>query len=261
VKNTINLNADLGEGMGQDESILKVVCTANIACGGHVGDALSMRQAILSALENNVEIGAHPSFPDKVNFGRKVLNWSKESVHEFMLSQISTLSDITEAEGGKLVHVKPHGALNNMSCVDRALAEVVASAVLYASKDAPLILLAPCLSELYFAGKRFGIPVVTEAFADRRYKENGQLVPRLETGAVIHGVDESISHVRKMLEQGGIVTTTGSCLPCNIQSLCLHGDNPISLATAEKILNLLEYLNINVSKLKDFSDQDSETMH
>lgn len=233
----MNLNADLGEGAGQDEALLALVNSANIACGGHTGDVLSMRAAVRGALAHGVDIGAHPSFPDREGFGRRRMAWQAEEVRAFMREQIQALMVVAQAEGASLTHVKPHGALHNMACADLGLARVLVQAMREVSPHEPLIVLAPCLSPLAQAAQELGLPVVAEAYADRRYQADGQLAPRGEAGAVIHDSAQAVAHVRAMRRRGGLITTSDALLPCDIESICLHGDNAEALASAQALVD------------------------
>ena len=235
----INLNADLGEGMGQDAALLGVVQSANIACGGHAGDAASIGLAVRGALAHGVDIGAHPSFEDREGFGRRRMVLPHPAIRALVVRQIQTLAAVAHAEGGHLCHVKPHGALHNMACNDFALSRTIVSAILEASPHYALVLLAPCLSPLLQAGLDAGLPVVAEAYADRRYQDDGQLAPRQTPGAVLHQPEDCAAHVRAMLARQGLVTTQGHTLPTAIQSICVHGDNVQALASAQLVRDML----------------------
>ena len=206
----INLNADLGESfgawkMGDDAGLLQLVRTANIACGFHAGDPLVMRQTVRTALAAGVSLGAHPSYPDLAGFGRRAMAMAPAELEAAVLYQLGALAGIAQAEGGRLTHVKPHGALNNQACEDAALADVVARAV--KAFDRELILLAPALSELVAAGDRAGLRVAAEVFADRAYTDAATLVPRHQPGAVLH--DDDAQHLRAWRHAGG----SGKCTP------------------------------------------------
>lgn len=239
----INLNADLGESfgawsMGSDSALLDVVGSANIACGFHGGDPLVMRQTVRAARERGVSIGAHPSFPDLQGFGRRRMDIPTDELAAMLIYQIGALQAMAAVEGHAVSHVKPHGALNNMACADARLADVVAGAVAAVSRD--LILLAPAHSQLAQAGARAGLPVALEVFADRAYLDDGQLVPRSQPGAMIHGAQASLDHVLRMLDAGGLVTLSGKVLPTKIHSICVHGDGPDAVASARCIAAGLE---------------------
>jgi UPF0271 protein len=240
---TLNLNADLGESfgawrMGEDAALLRIVQSANLACGFHAGDPLTMRKTIAAALAAGVSIGAHPSYPDLQGFGRRSMRCSGEEVEAMMLYQIGALDGMARAQGGRVTHVKPHGALNNDACADRALADVVARAV--RAYDPDLILLAPALSHLAAAGGAAGLATVAEIFADRAYRDDATLVPREQPGAVLHGAENCLAHVAKMLAAGGIVTMNGKVLPTLIGSICVHGDGPDAVAIAAALRDRLQ---------------------
>lgn len=239
----INLNADLGESfgawkMGEDEALLQVVRSANIACGFHAGDPLVMRHTVRTALAAGVSLGAHPAYPDLQGFGRRPIKMAPAEVEAMVIYQLGALTGIAAAEGGRVTHVKPHGALNNQACEDAALADALARAV--KAVDPALILLAPVLSELYFAGERAGLKVAGEIFADRAYTDAGMLVPRNQPGAVIHDHDQVVAHVLRMLEAGAVVSQSGKCLPAAMDSICVHGDTLGAVSSARQLRAALE---------------------
>ena len=239
----INLNADLGESfgawrMGDDAALLQVIGSANIACGFHAGDPVVMRETVRLAVANGVSLGAHPAFPDLQGFGRRVMQLSPKELEATILYQVGALQAMAAAEGGRVSHVKPHGALNNMACADEAMATIVARAV--KALDRELILLAPAHSALERAGEATGLRVAREVFADRSYQPDGQLTPRSQPGAVLHGAQDCVQHVLRMLDAGGIVTTDGQRLPTAIHSICVHGDGPGAVAAAQAIRRALE---------------------
>lgn len=235
---TINLNADLGESfgawsMGDDPAVLDVVTSANIACGFHAGDPLVMRQTVRAAMARGVSLGAHPSFPDLQGFGRRRMDLSPAELEAVLVYQIGALQGMAAAEGGRVTHVKPHGALSNMACADAGLAASVARAV--RAVDRGLILLAPAHSALARAGEQAGLRVALEVFADRAYQDDGQLVPRAQPGAVLHGAEACWQHVQRMLDARALVSVTGRRLPTAIDSICVHGDGADAVATARAI--------------------------
>lgn len=239
----INLNADLGESfgawrMGDDAALLQVIGSANIACGFHAGDPVVMRETVRLAVANGVSLGAHPAFPDLQGFGRRVMQLSPKELEATILYQVGALQAMAAAEGGRVSHVKPHGALNNMACADEAMATTVARAV--KALDRELILLAPAQSALERAGEAAGLRVAREVFADRSYQPDGQLTPRSQPGAVLHGAQDCVQHVLRMLDAGGIVTTDGQRLPTRIDSICVHGDGPGAVEAARAIRTALE---------------------
>lgn len=239
----INLNADLGESfgawrMGDDAALLQVIGSANIACGFHAGDPVVMRETVRLAVANGVSLGAHPAFPDLQGFGRRVMQLSPKELEATILYQVGALQAMAAAEGGRVSHVKPHGALNNMACADEAMATTVARAVKVLDRE--LILLAPAHSALERAGEAAGLRVAREVFADRSYQPDGQLTPRSQPGAVLHSAQDCVQHVLRMLEAGGLVTTDGQRLPTRIDSICVHGDGPGAVEAARAIRAALE---------------------
>jgi len=239
----LNLNADLGESfgawsMGDDENLLEIVNSANVACGFHAGDPLVMSQTILKAKKHAVSIGAHPGFDDLQGFGRRQMVLKDAEVSALILYQLAALAGMAQSHGYTMTHVKPHGAINNMACEDRHLADIIVNAV--QQFDPTLIFLAPVLSQLEVAAKVAGLPVVGEIFADRAYAEDGTLVSRGNPGAVLENASECIEHVRKMISARGLVTVSGKVLPTDFQSICVHGDNAHAVDTARQIYAALQ---------------------
>lgn len=238
----INLNADVGESfgawqMGNDGELLHIIGSASIACGFHAGDPLLMRRTLRAALAAGVSVGAHPSFPDLQGFGRRPMQIPPVELEAMLIYQIAALAGLAQAEGGRLTHVKPHGALNNMACEDARLANTVAAAV--RSYDPALILLAPALSQLLLAGETAGLRVVSEVFADRTYTETGSLTPRRQPGSILHSADECVRHVLRMVAEGGIVSSSGRVIPAAFHSICVHGDSPAAVVAATAIRDAL----------------------
>ncbi len=248
----INLNADMGESfgawqMGDDPALLQIVSSANLACGFHAGDPLIMRHTVRLALAQGVSIGAHPSFPDLQGFGRRAMQLSPAELEATILYQVGALQAMATAEGGRVTHVKPHGALSNIACADAAVAATVARAV--RSLDPALILLAPAHSELARAGEAAGLPVRYEVFADRAYLDDGQLMPRSRPGAVLHDAQQCVEHVLAMLREQAIVAASGHRLPTRIDSICVHGDGPEAVASARLIRQALEQAGYQLAAL------------
>jgi len=234
----LNLNADMGEGfgpwqMGNDEALLEVVTSVNVACGWHAGDPEIMRRTARVARERGVSLGAHPSFPDLQGFGRRRMAFSADEVESLVAYQVGALIAIAALEGSEVTHVKPHGALNNMAAEDFTLASAITRGVHGISHD--LILLAPAASELSRAGCDGGLRVANEIFADRAYSDDGSLAPRSQPGAMIHGAEASLAHVMQMLKQGALVALSGKRIPVSIDSICVHGDGPDAVATASAL--------------------------
>ena len=234
----INLNADLGEGfgawrLGDDAAMLEIVASANIACGGHAGDPDVMRHTVRLARQRGVSIGAHPSYPDLQGFGRRAMALSAAELENQMAFQIGALAGIAALEAAQVTHVKPHGALNNLACTDRGVADTICRAI--HAVDRNLILLTPASSQLVLAGRAAGLRVVEEIFADRAYLPDGQLVPRARADAMVHGADACLAHVLAMLDAGALLAVDGTRIATPIGSVCVHGDNPDAVAVARHL--------------------------
>jgi len=234
----LNLNSDLGESfgawsMGGDQAMLSIVNSANVACGFHAGDPLVMMGTVALAKANGVSLGAHPGFPDLQGFGRRRMDIPLPELEAMLIYQIGALDACARAQGLRVTHVKPHGALSNIACADRKVADAVARAV--HRLDPALVLLAPAASQLIYAGRDRGLPVIEEIFADRAYLDDGNLVPRSQPGAMIHGAQASLEHVMRMVEESALISINGKRIPVNPQSICVHGDNADAVATAQAI--------------------------
>ena len=239
----LNLNSDLGESfgaweMGGDEAMLRIVNSANVACGFHAGDPLVMFNTVALAKKNGVSIGAHPGYPDLQGFGRRRMDIPLGELEAMLIYQIGALEACARAHGVRVSHVKPHGALSNIACAERKVADAVARAV--HRLDPSLILLAPAASQLIAAGREKGLPVVEEIFADRAYLDDGNLVPRSLLGAMVHGAEASLQHVMRMVEESALISINGKRIPVNPQSICVHGDNADAVATAQAIRDGLQ---------------------
>ena len=240
----LNLNADLGESfgpwaMGDDPRLLDVVNSANVACGFHAGDPLVMSKTIAASRQAGVSIGAHPGFPDLQGFGRRAMTLPADELRALVQYQLGALAGMSHSMGLPMSHVKPHGALNNMACEDRAMADIIALAV--KDFDPELIFLAPVMSHLAQAGIDAHLTVALEIFADRAYTASGALVSRRQPGAVLDTADACIAHVQAMIDGGGIVTENGNVLPTEFHSICVHGDNAHAVDTARQIrMSLLD---------------------
>ena len=234
----IDLNADLGEGAGSDEALLGLVSSANIACGWHAGDASTMRQCVRWAIDNHVAIGAHPSFPDRANFGRSTMNLPVQEVIDGMLYQIGALAAIVKAEGGTLAHVKPHGALYNQAVKEPELADALCEAV--RRFDPGLRFFGLAGSGMIGAAERAGLKPVEEVFADRGYMPDGSLVPRSQPNALIVDEEQSLAQTLSLVRDHQVTAIDGSIVSVNAQSVCLHGDGAHALAFARRIRETLE---------------------
>ncbi|AUU89969.1 LamB/YcsF family protein [Enterobacteriaceae bacterium ENNIH3] len=241
----IDLNADLGEGCGNDAALLKLVSSANIACGFHAGDAQTMRECVQEALKNGVAVGAHPSFPDRENFGRTAMQLPPQTVYAQTLYQCGALAAIVRAEGGRMVHVKPHGMLYNQAAVDPMLAEAIARAV--RDCDPSLILVGLVGSELIRAAKHLQLTTREEVFADRGYQDDGTLVPRSQPGALITDDEAALTQTLGMVLSGNVKSINGRDVALRAQTVCLHGDGEHALAFAHRLREAFERSGIVVS--------------
>ena len=234
----ININCDLGEksklhSTENDPLLLNIVNSANIACGYHAGDEITMEKTIEISKKNGVSIGAHPSFNDKENFGRKRLYLSPKEITNLIIDQIHVLSEIAENEGMKLTHVKPHGALNNMACEDYELAKIISESITKINKD--LIFLVPTGYQMEKAGKKLGMQVAAEIFSDRNYEDDGNLVSRSKKNAMITDPVIAEKHIIKMVKNQALNCYSGKQIPCEIDSVCVHGDGISAVNTAKQI--------------------------
>jgi UPF0271 protein len=241
----IDLNADLGEGCDNDEALLKLVSSANIACGWHAGDAKTMRQCVRWALDQGVAIGAHPSFPDRENFGRSEMRLPPEDVIAGVLYQVGALAAIVKAEGGALAHVKPHGALYNQAVKEPLLAEALCEAV--RRFDPGLRFFGLAGSGMIGAAERAGLRAVEEVFADRGYMPDGSLVPRSRPGALIEDEEQSLAQTLSLVRDHRVTAIDGTVVKVNAQTVCLHGDGAHALAFARRIRERLEREGITVA--------------
>ena len=234
----ININCDLGEtskfcSTENDPLLLGIVNSANVACGYHAGDKPTMKKTVEISKKNGVSIGAHPSFNDPENFGRKRLNLPPKEITKLIIDQINILSEIADKNSMKVTHVKPHGALNNMACENFELANVIAKSIIEANKD--LIFLVPTGSKMEKAGKKLNMKVATEIFADRNYEDDGNLVSRSKPNALITDPEVAKNHVIKMVKNQALNCFSGKQIPCDIDSVCVHGDGKSAVGTAKEI--------------------------
>lgn len=241
----VDLNADLGEGCANDEALLQLVSSANIACGFHAGDAQTMQQSVRWALKYGVAIGAHPSFPDRENFGRTAMQLPPETVYAQVVYQLGALAAITRAEGGIMVHVKPHGMLYNQAATDALLADAIARAVY--DVDPTLRLVGLAGSELIRAGERLGLQTRQEVFADRRYQSNGMLVPRSQPDAMIESDELALDQTLAMVREQKVLSREGVWVPVQADTVCLHGDGEHALTFARHLRGAFGEQDIQVS--------------
>ncbi len=234
----ININCDLGEksklhNNENDPFLLGIVNSANVACGYHAGDEETMEQVVKISKENSVSIGAHPSFNDPENFGRKRMNLSSAEIRKLIIDQYEILQRIAFNHNENVTHIKPHGALNNMACEDLELAKTIAKSVNEIDKD--IIYLVPTGSKMEIAAKKLGMKIACEIFADRNYEDDGNLVSRSKPNALITDPEQAKKHVLSMVQNQALNCLSGKQIPCEIDSVCIHGDNESSLNTAKSI--------------------------
>ena len=245
----IDLNADLGEASGADatrgdEAILRAVSSANVACGLHAGRPSTIRQTVRLALTHGVAVGAHPGYPDLTGRGRREMRVPPGELEDLVLYQVSALAGLVSAEGGRLAHIKPHGALYHMAARERAIAEAIVTAI--TALDRRLILFAPPGSELAKAGEAGGLTVAREGFADRAYQADGTLVPRTVAGAVQCDAAAVVAQAVRMVRESTVVAVNGSIVALAVDTICVHGDTPGAADLARHLRAGLEAAGIRV---------------
>jgi UPF0271 protein len=238
----IDLNSDMGEGfgvweMGDDFALLDYIDSTNIACGWHAGDPERMKNLVAAAIQKNVFIGAHPSLPDLLGFGRREMAITPNDAYNYVLYQVGALQAFIRAQGGKLHHVKPHGAFYNQAAKDIHLAQAIAQAIKDLGDE--LILYGLASSCFVAAAQKVGVPLWQEVFADRRYTPEGYLVPRNQANAMIKTEDEAVEQVLRMAKEGEVIALDGSTVKVKADTLCIHGDGPSALDFVRKIRPLL----------------------
>jgi UPF0271 protein len=248
----IDLNCDMGESfgawsMGDDAGVMPWITSANIACGFHAGDFVTMQRTVELAKKHNVAIGAHVSLPDVQGFGRREMRVTPNEAHAMTLYQIGALHAFARASGMRVAHVKPHGAFYNMAAKDRSLSDAIARAV--REFDAALILVGLADSELPRAGEAAGLRVAHEAFADRRYESDGSLTPRREADAVIHDVDAAVNQAVAIVTSGKVAVRTGGERAIRADTICAHGDRPDAAIFAQRLRLALEAAKVTVNRL------------
>jgi 5-oxoprolinase (ATP-hydrolysing) subunit A len=235
---SIDLNCDMGESygawkMGADAELMPLISSANIACGFHAGDPATIRATVRLALDHGVAIGAHPSLPDLQGFGRRVMQITPQEMYDLVLYQAGAVEAFARAAGGRLHHVKCHGALYNIAAKDEALSEAMARAV----KDlgGEVMLYALSNSVMMEVAKRQNVRVAGEVFADRGYADDGTLAPRGRPGALIEDESRAVAQALQMLEEGQVTSLSGKRVPVSPDTLCLHGDQPRAVAFAKAL--------------------------
>jgi UPF0271 protein len=248
----VDLNADLGESfgayvIGNDAALMRSITSASVAAGFHGGDPSVLRRTIRLAKSHGVAIGAHPGFPDLVGFGRRELQVDASEAEDFVLYQIAAVAGVAAAEGVKLQHVKPHGALFNMAVRNVGLATAIARAV--AAFDASLILFGLPGSEILNAGRTAGLRVAAEVFADRAYEADGSLTPRSRPGSVIHDPAAVLSRVLGMIQNRAVAAVDGKVVPLEADTICIHGDTPGAEDLAARLRAGLEAAGVAVKAI------------
>jgi UPF0271 protein len=243
----LDFNCDLGEGCGDDAAIIPWLSSANIACGFHAGDARTMHDTIALCVQHGVAIGAHPSFADREGFGRRELPVTPDTVYADTLTQVRALAAMADAQGARIRHLKPHGALYNLAARDRAIADAIAAATRDFQRDLWLVGLSG--SELTAAGEAAGLRVAHEAFAERRYEADGTLTPRSRSDAVIEDLDTALAQVRRLLREGVVIARTGERVPRRMDTLCLHGDRNDAAQFARALHRTLQAEGVRIRAL------------
>ena len=250
----VNINSDLGESfgpwvMGNDAEVLKIVRSANVACGFHASDPTVMVDTVKLCLQNGVSIGAHPGFADLQGFGRRAINLSTKELEANIAYQLGALQAIAAMHGTKVTHIKPHGMMGNMSAESAEMSEAICRATRAIDRD--IIFLAQANTEQGKAARKAGLRVAEEVFADRTYTDAGFLTPRKEPNAMIKDAAQAVAHVRRMVDEQAIYSTSGKRIPCQVDSICVHGDGPTAVTVATAVRNGLEAAGIRVVPLPD----------
>lgn len=250
----VDINCDLGESfgryrLGQDDQVLHLITSANIACGFHAGDSRVMYETVKFAHELGVGIGAHPGYPDLQGFGRREVALSPDEIYEIMVYQIGAMQGFARIFGERLQHVKPHGALYNRAAKDQAVAEAVAQAIV--DLDDRIILFGLARSQLIKEGKRAGLQVANEVFADRSYQSNGMLTPRSQSNAMIHDSSLAVERVIRMVKEGKVETVDGSEIQIQADTICVHGDEPTALEFVQKLRQELQQAGVKIIGVGD----------
>lgn len=245
----VNLNADMAESfgaydIGNDVDILKVIGSANIACGFHAGDPTVMRRVVRMAKARQVSIGAHPGFNDLWGFGRRQIQMRADDLENMIAYQLGALQALATCEGTSVTHLKPHGALNNMAAVDQAYAMAIAQAI--SAVDRSIVYVALAGSEMEKAGRACGLRVALEGFCDRQYEDDGNLTPRRVPGSVIRDPERAAEQVLNMVLNQKITSRNGVEIPCQVHTLCVHGDEPTAVAVASAVRYALTEAGVNL---------------
>ena len=234
----IDINCDLGEGLPNDALLMPYISSANIACGYHAGDDSIMKRTLVLAIANKVAIGAHPGFLDKNNFGRTEMNLPLQQVYDLVALQINKLQVFAKSLGTKVQHVKPHGALYNMSAKDHLLANTIAQAVF--DIDPSLVLMGLSGSYSISEAKSRGLSTASEVFADRTYCDDGSLTPRSQSNAMIESISDSLKQVFQMIDKQTVTTITGKQIMVKAETICIHGDGEQAVKFSKNIFEGLQ---------------------
>lgn len=240
----VDLNCDLGEGLATDEQIIPLISSANIACGFHGGNADTMKRTIGLCIKHGVAIGAHPSWPDFENFGRTEMQRSSTEIYAIVTEQLEIISGITNELGGKLHHVKPHGALYNQSTKDKSIAAAIATAVY--DFDSNLLLFGLSGSISLTAANALQLKTVHEVFADRTYQDDGSLTPRSQSNAFVETEQKAVQQILQMINEQTVTSTSGKIIPVKADTICIHGDGKNAVAFATTISLALKQAHIDI---------------
>jgi UPF0271 protein len=246
----VDLSCDLGEARSAaeqeaEEKIWTLISSAYVACGGHIGDEASMRRAAEHARHYHVQLGAHPSYPDRANFGRKTMSIEPEALRASLVTQLRALREIAASEKVDVQHVKPHGALYNDAYRDRALAEIIIDAIAEVSKELEVV--CPAGSEMENAAKERELVVVQEAFGDRRYREDGRLVPRDAAESQLTAFADAAAQVEQLILQQRVIADNGKLLPIRFSTICLHGDMPRSAGRIQAVRERVQHHRVRIA--------------
>lgn len=233
----IDINCDMGEGLGNEEDLMPFITSANIACGYHAGDAHTMKEVIDLCLQYNVNIGAHPSFSDRENFGRMPMQLPGTMIYDLVTAQLVIINNIAKDRGARLNHLKPHGALYNMAAKDRLVAIAIAQAV--KNFDAHLLFVGLSGSVMIDEAKKMGLKTANEVFADRTYQNDGSLTPRTEPNALLQEVEAVKKQVMKLVNEQKLKSITGEEIPVQADTICIHGDGPHAIEFAKAIYSIV----------------------
>jgi UPF0271 protein len=250
----VNINSDLGESfgpwmMGNDSEVLKIVKSANIACGFHASDPTVMVDTVKLCQQNGVSIGAHPGFADLQGFGRRAINLSVKELEANIAYQLGALQAIAAMQGLKVTHIKPHGMMGNMSAESAEMSEAIARATKAIDRD--IIFLAQANTEQGKAARKVGLRAAEEVFADRTYTDTGFLTPRKEANSMIKDPAKAVAHVRRMVDEQAIYSTSGKRIACQVDSICVHGDGPTAVTVSKAVRDGLEAAGVRIVTLPE----------